>query len=375
MSDAVLDLSIIIPSYNPDEKLIKVVEGLKEKGFHDMIVVNDGSDAAHQEPFSKLDGECTIIHHKENKGKGRALKTAFSFCLENRKHTLGVITVDGDNQHKPEDVYACGKALLEKKDSLVLGCRDFSGADVPKKSKYGNTITKGVFRVFCGLKISDTQTGLRAISRDRLAELLAIKGDRYEYETNMLLEAKDLEIPITEVPIQTVYINDNESSHFHPVRDSIKIYGIIIKFFMNSMASTGIDLLLFFLASLLFERLRMPQAALIFAATAVARICSSLFNYKVNRKIVFGKGTTYSIVKYYILCVCQMLVSAGIVSLLSTAFLAGSFISTVIKAITDTCLFFISFRIQKNWVFKKQQEREAKNVFSFHTGLVAKKMK
>lgn len=375
MSDAVLDLSIIIPSYNPDEKLIKVVEGLKEKGFHDMIVVNDGSDAAHQEPFRKLDGECTIIHHKENKGKGRALKTAFSFCLENRKRTLGVITVDGDNQHKPEDVYACGKALLEKKDSLVLGCRDFSGADVPKKSKYGNTITKGVFRVFCGLKISDTQTGLRAISRDRLAELLAIKGERYEYETNMLLEAKDLEIPITEVPIQTVYINDNESSHFHPVRDSIKIYGIIIKFFMNSMASTGIDLSLFFLASLLFEKLRMPQAALIFAATAVARICSSLFNYKVNRKIVFGKGTTYSIVKYYILCVCQMLVSAGIVSLLSTAFLAGSFISTVIKAITDTCLFFISFRIQKNWVFKKQQEREAKNVFSFHTGLVAKKMK
>lgn len=375
MSDAVLDLSIIIPSYNPDEKLIKVVEGLKEKGFHDMIVVNDGSDAAHQEPFRKLDGECTIIHHKENKGKGRALKTAFSFCLENRKRTLGVITVDGDNQHKPEDVYACGKALLEKKDSLVLGCRDFSGADVPKKSKYGNTITKGVFRVFCGLKISDTQTGLRAISRDRLAELLAIKGERYEYETNMLLEAKDLEIPITEVPIQTVYINDNESSHFHPVRDSIKIYGIIIKFFMNSMASTGIDLSLFFLASLLFERLRMPQAALIFAATAVARICSSLFNYKVNRKIVFGKGTTYSIVKYYILCVCQMLVSAGIVSLLSTAFFAGSFISTVIKAITDTCLFFISFRIQKNWVFKKQQEREAKNVFSFHTGLVAKKMK
>lgn len=375
MSDAVLDMSIIIPSYNPDEKLIKVVEGLKEKGFHDMIVVNDGSDAAHQEPFRKLDGECTIIHHKENKGKGRALKTAFSFCMENRKHTLGVITVDGDNQHKPEDVYACGKALLEKKDSLVLGCRDFSGADVPKKSKYGNTITKGVFRIFCGLKISDTQTGLRAISRDRLAELLTIKGERYEYETNMLLEAKDLEIPITEVPIQTVYINDNESSHFHPVRDSIKIYGIIIKFFMNSMASTGIDLSLFFLASLLFEKLGMPQAALIFAATAVARICSSLFNYKVNRKIVFGKGTTYSIVKYYLLCVCQMLVSAGIVSLLSTAFLAGSFISTVIKAITDTCLFFISFRIQKNWVFKKQQERETKTVFSFHTGLVAKKMK
>lgn len=375
MSDAVLDLTIIIPSYNPDEKLIKVVEGLKEKGFHDIIIVNDGSDSNHQEPFKKLDGEYTIIHHKENKGKGRAMKTAFSFCAENRKHSLGVITVDGDNQHKPEDVYACGKALLERPDSLVLGCRDFSGADVPKKSRYGNHITKGVFRIFCGLKISDTQTGLRAFSADKLIQMSEIKGERYEYETNVLLEAKDMNLSFTEVPIQTVYINDNESSHFHPVRDSLKIYGIIIKFFMNSIASTGIDLSLFFLLTLVLKKTQMSQTALIFCATAIARVCSSLFNYKVNRSVVFGKGTTYSIVKYYILCVCQMMVSAGIVSLLSAAFGAGSIASTVLKALTDTCLFFISFRIQKNWVFRRQPIEEMKSAFTLQTRLNAKKMK
>lgn len=375
MNDAVLDLVIIIPSYNPDEKLIKVVEGLKEKGFHDIIVVNDGSDKEHQEIFQKLDGECTIIHHKVNKGKGRAMKTAFAFCAENRKQAKGVITVDGDNQHKPEDVYACGKALLERGENLVLGCRNFGGADVPKKSKYGNCITREIFHLLCGLKISDTQTGLRAIPLNRLSELMQIKGERYEYETNMLLEAKDLELSITEVPIQTVYINDNESSHFHPVKDSLKIYGIIIRFFMNSIASTGIDLALFLLLNLLLGKAGVEQTIKIFAATAVARLFSSLFNYKVNREVVFGKGSTYSIVKYYTLCICQMLVSAGLVSLFSAMVTAGSFASTLIKACTDTCLFFISFRIQKNWVFRKIRIKENRNVFVFQMGLHAKKMK
>lgn len=376
MQDAVLDLTVIIPSFNPDEKLIKVVEGLKEKGFHDIIVVNDGSDEAHMKPFSEIDGICTIIHHNGNKGKGRAMKTAFAFCVENRKKSAGVITVDGDNQHHPDDVYACGEALLEHPGSLVLGCRNFSGDDVPFKSKYGNGITKGVFRALCGLKISDTQTGLRAISQGNLEEMLQIKGERYEYETNMLLETKNLDMKITEVPIRTIYINDNESSHFNPIKDSIKIYGIIIKFFINSIASTGIDLALYFVANLLLSKTFLQQAAVIYIATAFARVCSSLFNYKVNRKVVFGGGSSTSIIKYYVLCVCQMTISATIVFLLSNTLHASSLVSTVLKAVTDTCLFFISFRIQKNWVFKKEHvKKELTKVVAFHSGMAVKKMK
>ena len=120
-----------------------MVEGLKEKGFHDIIVVNDGSDEAHMKPFSEIDGICTIIHHNGNKGKGRAMKTAFAFCVENRKKSAGVITVDGDNQHHPDDVYACGEALLEHPGSLVLGCRNFSGDDVPFKSNMVMALQKG----------------------------------------------------------------------------------------------------------------------------------------------------------------------------------------------------------------------------------------
>lgn len=375
MKDFVLDLSIIIPSYNPDEKLVKVVEGLREKGFHDIIVVNDGSDHEHQKPFEKIDQYCTVIHHKVNKGKGRAMKTAFEFCLDNRKNSAGVVTVDGDNQHHPDDVYACGKALLEHPENLILGCRNFSGDDVPKRSKYGNNITKGVFRFLCGLKISDTQTGLRAISLSRLQEMLEVKGERYEYETNMLLETKNYDIAITEVPIRTIYIDENNSSHFNPIKDSIKIYGIIIKFFINSIASTAIDLLLFFIMNTLLRRTVMPEGAVIFIATAIARVCSSLFNYKMNRKVVFGHGNSTSILKYYILCACQMLVSAGIVFLLSSTLHATSMLSTLLKAITDTCLFFISFRIQKDWVFRKQQVKQVRESIAFRGSAIAKKMK
>lgn len=375
MQDTVLNLTIVIPSYNPDEKLHKVVDGLRERGFHDIVVVNDGSDEEHLKPFEYVGNRCTVIHHKENKGKGRAMKTAFAFCMENRKKSLGVITVDGDNQHHPEDVYACGKALLENREHLILGCRNFSSDDVPFKSKYGNNITKGIFSVLCGLKISDTQTGLRAISMEQLPKIAQIRGERYEYETNMLLETKNMEMEITEVPIKTIYINDNESSHFNPIKDSIKIYGMIIKFFMNSIASTAIDLVLFFAISLLLGKMSLMQGTSVFLATVIARICSSLFNYKVNRKVVFGQGNALSLVKYYILCVCQMMVSATIVTLISNWLVASSLVSTVIKAVTDTCLFFISFRIQKNWVFKKQAQESEAEVLFFRHKLPMKKAK
>ncbi len=356
MQDAVLDLTIIVPSYNPDEKLKLVVEGLRARGFHDIIIVNDGSDETHQAPFEMV-GSCTVIHHKVNKGKGRALKTAFSFCMENRQHSQGVITVDGDNQHHPDDVYACGKALLENRQSLVLGCRNFKSDDVPPRSKFGNGITKGIFRTLCGLKISDTQTGLRAIAMSKLPDMMEIKGERYEYETNMLLETKNIEMPICEVPIRTIYIDENESSHFNPIKDSIKIYSMILKFFMNSILSTVIDLALYFVISMALTRLQFAQASMVFVATIFARACSSFFNYKMNRKVVFGQGGAHSAVKYYILCACQMTVSAILVYLLTNILMASSLLSTAVKAVVDTCLFFISFRIQKNWVFKRESER------------------
>ena len=131
-----MKVSVIIPSLNPDNKLIQVVDALVAKGFDDIILVNDGSDKAHMQPFLQLKEyrQCTVLTHEINRGKGRGLKTAFDYCIANRPDIDGVVTVDGDNQHKAEDILNCCNKMIECKDKVILGVRDFSGDDVPPKS-------------------------------------------------------------------------------------------------------------------------------------------------------------------------------------------------------------------------------------------------
>jgi glycosyltransferase involved in cell wall biosynthesis len=350
-----MNISVIIPSLNPDERLLQVVDGMISAGFHDIILVDDGSDEAHQHYFEEAAAhkECVVLHHEVNKGKGRALKTAFTYFLENRMGYAGVVTVDGDNQHQPQDVYACVGAMEKNPHSLILGVRNFDEKNVPFKSRYGNKITSFVFKFVCGLSISDTQTGLRAIPAEYLEKMLEVEGERFEYETNMLLELKKSSIPFLEVPIQTVYINENDSTHFHPIRDSIKIYGIILKYTFGSLASSLIDLAAFTVFTLLLAPFGRRKQ--VFFATVFARILSSLFNYTYNRKAVFNSSDRIgkTMLRYYILCAVQMLVSYALVYSLTWLLAAGNFLTVVVKILVDTVLFLVSFQIQGRWVFRK----------------------
>jgi len=350
-----MNISVIIPSLNPDDKLIKVVDSLIEYGFDDIILINDGSDEAHMEEFNYLEkyNQCVVLTHKVNKGKGRALKTAFEYCIANRLDIDGIVTVDGDNQHKAIDIFNCVKAMKDNENNIILGARDFKGKNVPSKSRMGNLMTSFVFRFACGLNISDTQTGLRAIPRQYLQLFTEVKGERFEYETNMLLEFKNSNLPFKEVRIETVYIEENASTHFNPIMDSIKIYGVIFKFLFSSIMSSVIDLSFFSLFSLLLLN-RMDKSVSIFIATFFARVISSLFNFSFNRKAVFNsKGSIKnSIMRYYVLCVCQLLVSYGLVYFVTKTLSLGGGLTVVSKAVIDTILFMISFRIQRRWVFK-----------------------
>ncbi len=356
MTEFVDKMSVIVPSYQPDEKLLEVVRSLTEKGFRDIILVDDGGGNDYAPLFekaAKLPG-VSVLTHPENRGKGCALKTAFAYCLKERPACTGVITVDGDNQHHVDDILVCCGKLEEKPDHVILGAREFSSKDVPFRSRFGNVLTKGVFRFVCGVKITDTQTGLRAIPGHLLGAMLEIEGSRYEYETNMLLELKARGIPYEEVPIRTIYLDENDSSHFNPLKDSIRIYRTIFAFAASSFASSLIDLGLFYLCISLLSYM-MPEGIWnIVMATAFARICSSLFNYNINRRRVFRSGGRNSIVKYYMLCVLQFAASAGLVSLLAYLFPAGSLGKTLIKALIDVLLFLLSYQIQREWVFRKE---------------------
>lgn len=356
MEDLILKVSVIIPSLNPDNKLIQVVDALVAKGFDDIILVNDGSDKAHMQPFLQLKEyrQCTVLTHEVNRGKGRGLKTAFDYCIANRPDIDGVVTVDGDNQHQAEDILNCCNKMIEYKDKVILGVRDFSGDDVPPKSKFGNNMTSFVFKFVCGLNISDTQTGLRAIPLKFLPLFSKVKGERFEYETNMLLEFKNSNIDFVQVPIETVYIEENASTHFNPIKDSLKIYGVIFKYIFSSFASSVIDLAIFSVVSVLVYN-KLEDSLRILLATVIARVVSSLFNFLFNRKAVFKANNNFgkAMVRYYILCVCQLMVSYGLVYVITSLLGLGQVMTVVTKGIIDTILFMISFYIQRIWVFRK----------------------
>ena len=349
-------MAAIIPSLNPDSRFTGVIRSLAEAGFAHIIIVDDGSDEAPQHYFEEAAEypAVTLLHHGVNKGKGRALKTAFSYVLEHLPEIRGVITADGDGQHLTEDIIACGEKLLQHENTVIIGCRDFRRKDIPQRNRFGNRLASAMFLICCGIRLSDTQTGLRAIPASLLEEFCAIDGERFEYETNMLLQMKRKKIPFLEQPIATVYDEENYSTHYNPFNDSWRIFKVMFKFILSSAGSTVLDIVLF---HFLFRALSGPAGAYAeLASTAIARACSSFMNFNLNNKAVFGNRGSYrkALLRYYCLAIPQMLVSAGLLTLLNR--LLGNsvpILTTLLKACVDTVLFFISFGIQREWVFKK----------------------
>lgn len=369
-TDILSRISVIIPSLDPDEKLKRTVNALLEAGFSDLILVNDGSRSECLQNFPLPDAKITLLTHEVNRGKGAALKTAFRYIMENRKDSFGAVTVDGDGQHDATDVLNCVQAMAQSKDSVILGCRDFSLPHVPRRSRYGNRITSFVFKIFCGLKISDTQTGLRAFPAYLYPTMLEVDGERFEYETNMLLEMQARGISYREIPIRTVYIEENITSHFRPFVDSVKIYSLILKFVASSFASFVLDIVLFYAFLELFSRAfcvdledEVTGAAVIAAAKGIARILSSFANFLLNREKVFRSKEQVSktILRYYALAIPILLVSAGATALFKDILSIGSpMLITLIGIAVDFVLFVISFRLQQAWVFGRRKANDEK---------------
>ena len=370
--NALEKISVVLPSLDPDEKLTAVIDGLLEYGFTDIILVNDGSKPENLHYFEEAaqHPEVNLLHHPVNKGKGVALKTAFNWFLENRPDHLGVVTVDGDNQHHPQDTRACALHMLDH-ELLTLGVRDFSLPHVPARSRTGNKTTSMVFKIFCGMEISDTQTGLRAIPRKDLDTIAKVKGDRFEYETNMLLALKEYDIAFDEVKIRTVYIEENKSSHFRVIRDSWRIYKLILAhFFKYTFASVLCSLLDVALVALFTWLLGggLEGMLLTAAVTALARVISSVVNFFLNKTVVFHSkaATGGALVRYAVLVlVClglQIALNEGVYTLFNIGEDAV-LLRTAIHVVVMCVLFVMNFFVQQRWVFtnKKTLKKEGKS--------------
>lgn len=354
-----MKVAALIPAYQPDEKLIKLLEELSAKTEYPIFVVDDGSKKECGVIFEEAKKYSTVIVHEVNRGKGAALKTGISYILENTDCD-GVVTLDADGQHTVIDTKKTVDALIERPDSFVLGGRLFTG-DVPFRSRNGNAITRFVFKISTGVSVHDTQTGLRAFSRKLMKELGDLEGDRYEYEMNVLLECTRRGIPIYEIPIETIYIEDNKSSHFNPFKDSWKIYKLIFKFALPtfflflaaSLASFAIDYLFY----TLFHTFVFKGDQNVWICNICARVISATANYFINKYLVFRrKGKTAQTFLAY------CLLAAGI--LLGNTLLLQLFVHVtpmspyIAKLVVEAIMFVVSFLVQKFIIFRPKKNRK-----------------
>ncbi len=349
------DIAAIIPAYNPDEGMVGLINELKEKFAH-IIVVDDGCADAYKHIFEAVSSDAVVLHHEVNKGKGRALKTAFSYVAEKLPEVVGVLTLDADGQHTVKDSLSCCEKFREDTSAVVFGCRDFeSDEKIPPRSRFGNRLTSRLMKFFCDIKLSDTQTGLRVIPSALLPKLCGVGGERYEYEMNMIFFLKENLVEFREVPIEVIYIENNASSHFNPIVDSIKIYAIFFKFVISSFGSAVLDIVLFRVFSkYVFESI-FPLH-FIEISTAAARVCSGIFNYSFNRSIFRSRSRVgQSGPRYLILWLIQMTMSAYIVKFLTAV---SGVTPVLVKIIVDTLLFFISYKVQQLWVFKPDKTKQ-----------------
>lgn len=354
-------IAIIIPSYEPDERLVHLIDDLVNSNIGPIYIVNDGSSESFDSIFEEITGAIhnsggTILKHDVNKGKGRALKTAFEYILQNTNDVQAVVTADSDGQHTCKCIKKVIEASQSNHQSLILGVRTFDQEDIPWKSRFGNHLTEKIFQYITGVHISDTQTGLRAIPREYLAEFLDIKGERFEYEMRMLIEAVD-KMDVVEVPIQTIYDSkENHQTHFNPLKDSLRIYRILcerfFKYLFSSVTSCILDILIFGVLCIIFKQ--SEPLLYITYSTIIARIISAIYNYTLNYKFVFksNEKNIKAAIKYFSLAFIQMCCSAILVTSLTWLWPNG--IEVVFKIIVDTLLFFISYAIQQRFVFKKK---------------------
>ena len=343
-----MNIAVLIPAYNPSDELASFVKRLALAKVRAVIVVNDGSDPRCGPTFQKLQGErVVLLKHAANLGKGAALKTGLDYACSNFGGLIGVVTADADGQHLVEDVLKVARSLESQPESLVIGTRTFE-RDVPLRSIIGNTCTKVLFRLLTGKRVSDTQSGLRGIPIRFVPKLLGIQANGYEFELEMLLAAKHGNRSIVEQEVRTVYIDSNRSSHFHVLRDSMKIYFVLFRFMLASLMTAAVDYIVFIIA--------LSIASNIFFSLYLARAIALAVNYTAVKNLVFFSDQKHRVVfpRY----VCLVIVN-GLIAYAMIRYLVASFALKVVvaKIISELIIYLGNFAIQRDFIFSSRTKK------------------
>lgn len=339
-------IAVLIPAYNPDEKLLTLLDSLR-RVFPKIMVVDDGSETG-KDIFTRLPEGVELVRHAVNFGKGRALKTGINALLVAFPECSGIITADCDGQHTPADIMHIAEIMLASPEALVLGVRNFTGKNIPLRSRFGNVMTCFIFCIFTGLYVRDTQTGLRGIPACFLADCLRMPGERYEYEMNMLAAGANMKPRPVQVPIATVYLDENKSSHFNPIEDSFRIVRVLFHFFIGSVLAFLLDTIVFMAIASFGHGIGI--------CTAVSRAVSGTFNFLYNKKLIFrpnGGMFAFFFISYWVLVLIL-----GTAAYFGITFMNrySGFPLLVNKVLVESVLFLASFFLQKHVVFKSRRK-------------------
>ncbi len=328
---------------------MQIVNELIESSF-EVVVVNDGSNPSYDEIFSQLPKEVHYLSYETNQGKGYALKYGFSYIQKNFQSDSIVVTMDSDGQHKVSDaIKVCEKC--EEVGGLVIGSRHFDKS-TPFKSRFGNFMARTSFLISTHHRIYDTQTGLRAFSFELLDSLTAVKGNRYEYEMNVLLEFIKCGIQINEVKIETIYLDNNAGTHYKPFKDTLRIFKELLKFSISSLIGFLVDYTCFTLLTLIPNE----WAYWVLMCNIIARVISASVNFTINYKVVFKSKEKLwlAILKYIGLALFILGCNTALLWLLVNQANMNKYLAKIIVEVT---MFIVSWLIQRLFVFQRRRKK------------------
>lgn len=355
--------TIIIPAFEPGDELAALTEKLLMACDAVILVVDDGSGRDYEKYFCQLDKAVHVIGYPQNQGKGFAVKCALNYITLQGWGPGSVVTADADGQHKAEDIIRVLEESEANPGVLVLGSRAFD-RDVPMRSRFGNNVTREVFARVSGKRVGDTQTGLRAFSTQDIPFMMAVEGERYEYEMNVLLDWAIDKRRIREIEIETVYHDaSNSCSHFRTVTDSVRIYRQILKrstsllFMLSSFAGFLVDYILFLLLVKIFGAAGFAGG--IIASNILARVISAAFNYNLNRLIVFrSHASPRQTGLAYAALAIGILVGNSVILSIFTNWIG--LVPALAKVLTELTLFITSYIVQKKLIFRSYKLNKEK---------------
>jgi putative flippase GtrA len=336
-----MPIVFLIPSYRPTDMLCVLLEKLRLKSSHPIVIVDDGSGPAYAPIFerAKQVAGTTLVTNAVNLGKGDALKHGMNHILVHCPECAGIVTADADGQHVVADILKVANALEQKPDAVIFGTRGFD-SKVPLRSKIGNGASQHLYRFLIGLKLSDTQTGLRGLPRRLLELCLSIRANRYEFETEQLVIIKAHRMRVEEIPIETIYIEDNRGSHFRPLLDSARIYFVLLRYSAASLLTEAADIAVFATA--------MAWSSDLVVSNILGRIVAVGVQFTLLQRFVFHlRGSARMFLMYLGLVV----VSGVFSTTLQTQ--AASFIPfpVLAKILAEVLVFVFNFLFLRDFVF------------------------